>query len=100
MEPDKEKIETLTKSTREAEEVILIVGVINATGKTLFWKNELKLIIKIGDYAAVENMNGYDLIKVLGIVKTIKKDVSKFSNTKYSNMKKVTRVLNNELVER
>ena len=40
--------------------VTLIAGVINATGKMLFWKDDN--VIQIGDYAIVENMNGYDLV--------------------------------------
>lgn len=80
--------------------VILIAGVINATGKNLFWKNEKELDINIGDYAIVENMNGYDLIKVIGKVETTEKDARKFSNTQYCNMKKVTKVLVKELIEK
>lgn len=79
--------------------VILIAGTINATGKNLFWKNEMELDIDIGNYATVENMNGYDLIKVTGIIKTTEENSRKFSNTKYSDMKKVTRVLIGDLIE-
>lgn len=81
------------------KKVNLIAGIINATGKTLFWKNEKGLDINIGDYAVVENMKGYDLIKVIGKVETTEANASKFSNTKYSDMKKVTRVLVKELIE-
>jgi len=79
--------------------VTLIAGVINATGKNLFWKNENGLDINIGDYAIVKNMNGYDLIKVIGKIETTEANASKFSNTKYGNMKKVTKVLVKELIE-
>ncbi len=79
--------------------VTLIAGVINATGKNLFWKNEKRLDIDIGDYAVVENMKGYDLIKVIGKVETTESNASKFSNTKYSDMKQVTRVLVKELIK-
>ena len=44
-------------------------------------------------------MNGYDLIKVLGIVHTTKENAGKFSNTGYNNMKKVTRVLEKKLIK-
>ena len=94
MEPDREKIENLTKENN----VILIEGTINATGKTLYWKSHRK--VSIGDYAVVENMNGYDLIKVVGIVTTTKSNASKFSNTKYGNMKNVINGIQKELIEK
>ena len=53
----------------------------------------------IGDYAIVENMNGYDLVKVIGIVKTTKKDTGKFSNTKYENMKNAILGINANIIE-
>lgn len=79
-------LEDSIKKEKTEERVYLIAGVINATGKMLFWKDEGN--IEIGDYAVVENMNGYDLVKVVGIVITTKAEASKFSNTKYNNMKK------------
>lgn len=81
------------------KKVVLIAGIINATGRNLFWKNENGLDINVGDYATVENMNGYDLIKVIGKIETTEENAKKFSNTKYCNMKKVTRVLVKELIE-
>lgn len=87
MLPDKKKIENLTKDNT----AILIAGTINATGKTLYWRSNEK--IKVGNYAIVRNMNGYDLIKVVGIVTTTKSNASKFSNTKYENMKEVIQEL-------
>ena len=41
----------------------------------------------VGDYAIVENTNGYDLIKVVGVVVTKEDLVDKFSKTKYERMK-------------
>ncbi len=95
MESDKEKIENLIDIK---ETVILIAGVINATGKLLYWRSDG--IINIGDYAIVENMNGYDLIKVIGIIETTKENASRFSNTKYSNMKKVIQGMQKKLIEK
>ena len=94
MEPDREKIEKLAKD----DIVTLIAGTINATGKTLYWKSDRE--VSIGDYAVVENMSGYDLIKVVGIVMTTKSNASKFSNTKYENMKNVIQVMQKELIEK
>lgn len=87
MLPDEKKIENLTKDNT----AILIAGTINATGKTLYWKSNRE--INVGNYAIVRNMNGYDLIKVVGIVTTTKSNASKFSNTKYENMKEVVQEL-------
>ena len=80
------------------EEVYLIAGVINATGKMLFWKDDNE--IQIGDYAIVENMNGYDLVKVIGRVFITEKEVSKFSNTRYENMKRTIYPISKEDIER
>lgn len=84
MEPDRKAVEDLIKE-KENQKVSLVAGVINATGKMFYWKDELGL--EIGAYAIVQNMNGYDLIKVIGRVSTTKTNVSKFSNTKYGDMK-------------
>ena len=74
------------EGNKKDEIVTLVAGLINATGKMLFWKDKYEM--QIGDYAVVENMNGYDLVKVVGIVLTTDKEASEFSNTKYENMKK------------
>lgn len=95
MEPDREKIEKLTK---EEEIVYLVAGTINATGRMLYWNDTVGL--EIGDYAIVENMNGYDLIEVIGKIKTTKEKSSKFSNTIFENIKKVVRGLKKENIEK
>ena len=79
------------------KEVYLVAGLINATGKVLYWRTKSE--IKLGDYAIVENMNGYDLVKVVGIVKTTKKNAIKFSNTKYENMKNVILEIKSNIIE-
>lgn len=94
MDPDGEKIENLSK---KEERIILIAGVINATGKLLYWRSDRR--ISIGDYAIVENMNGYDLIKVIGVIETIEENAKKSSNTNYINMKKVIQGMQKELIE-
>lgn len=80
------------------KETFLIAGVINATGKMLYWKNKNNLSINSGDYAIVENTNGYDLVKVVGIVYTRESQASKFSNTRYENMKSVVKVIKKESI--
>ena len=74
------------EENKKEKEIYLIAGVINATGQMLYWKDEK--FMRIGNYAIVENANGYDLVKIVGIVLTTKKEASKFSKTKYDSMKK------------
>ncbi|MCI8654556.1 MAG: hypothetical protein HFJ48_01595 [Clostridia bacterium] len=98
MESDKEKMEQLEKIYQEREKrVRLIAGTINATGRTLYWIDEGYVII--GSYVIVENMNGYDLAKVVGVTETTKGNVSKFSNTSYRNMKKIVREIPTSSIE-
>lgn len=97
MEPNKERIENIVSSEKE-NIIILIAGIINATGTTLYWKSDSE--INIGDYAIVENKQGYDLVKVTGILYTTRENAIKFSNTKYENMKKVIQGIKKELIEK
>ena len=70
----------------------LILGKLN-NGAIFYWDiSHMQLKPSVGDYAIVENMNGYDLIKVAGIVTTTKANASKFSNTKYGNMKNIIQI--------
>lgn len=82
----------------EQEIVHLIAGTINATGKTLYWKDENN-ITSIGEYYIVKNMNGYDLVKAIARVEILKENVSKLTNTKYENMKKVICGVSKERIE-
>ena len=68
-------------------QVLLIAGILNATGKLLYWRVD-NISLEVGDYAVVENMSGHDLVKVAGIICTEKKLVRKFSNVEYESMKK------------
>lgn len=73
-------------------EIILVAGLINATGRMLYWKTNIE--VNTGDYVIVENGSGHDLIKVIGIIKTRDYSASKFSNTKYENMKNIIQIVN------
>ncbi len=94
MKPDEIGKKIVEKITEENEIVVLVAGVINATGQMLYWKIEEN--IDVGDYAIVENKNEYDLIKVVGLVYTTKANARKFSKTKYERMKKVIKLLQKE----
>ena len=78
----------------ENEEIFLVAGLLNATGRMLYWKTNIN--VDIGDYAVVKNGSGYDLIKIVGIVKTLKNSAGRFSNTAYENMKEVIKMINLE----
>lgn len=97
MRPD-EFGKKIIEENEEDAIVTLVAGVINATGKTLFWKDDCET--QVGDYAVVENMNGYDLVRVIGSVLTTEKETSKFSNTGYENMKKTIYPISKEDIER
>ena len=80
--------------------VYLIAGVLNLTGEALYWVIE-GILGKdvIGDYAIVENRNGYDLVKIVGIVETTEGNAKMFSETNYKNMKKVIKILEKSQIE-
>ena len=97
MRPD-EFGKKIIEENEEDAIVTLVVGVINATGKMLLWKDDCEM--QLGDYAVVENVNGYDLVKVIGIILTTEKQASNFSNTRYENMKKTIYPISKEDIER
>lgn len=89
----KETMEKLENLYKEAEQrVTIISGKINATGKILCWKDNMNFG-NIGDYAIVENKNGYDLVEIVGKIETTKENASKFSNTKYEDMKNIITII-------
>lgn len=65
--------------------VVLIAGRTNGGVEILYWKCFESPTI--GNYAIVENMDGFDLIKIAGVVYTTEEMASYFSKTKYCNMK-------------
>jgi len=92
----KETIEKLGNLYKEDEQkVTLVAGKINATGKILCWKSDI-FFPSIGDYAIVENKNGYDLVEIVGKIETTKENASKFSNTKYDDMKNILVTMSKE----
>ena len=80
---------------KKGNEVTLVAGVINATGKMLYWKCDFE--INIGDYAIVENMNGYDLVEIVGLVETDEEHINKLIGNKIN--KKVSCVVFKEELE-
>ena len=83
---------------KEEEEIILIAGTMNKENTVRFWKTDIK-DINIGEYAIIENLGGYDLVKIVGILKTNKKYTSLISHTRYENMKEVKMTIENYVLE-
>ena len=82
------------------DDVILMACKINATGKVLFWKIEKEQVAEIGDYAIVENIEGYDLVQIMGYVLTKRELTRYISNTKYENMKEVKMTIKKEKLKK
>lgn len=64
----------------EDNTIKLIAGKLNNTNTTYYWLVDKDLDFEIGDYAIVENMNDYDLVKIIGIVKTDEKYLRLLTN--------------------
>ena len=79
------------------ETVDLIAGRLNnRNGETLYWKLEKMMSCKLGDFAVVENANGYDLVEICWFITTTRSKASYFSKTKYENMKSVIMIIEKE----
>lgn len=86
----------MLENTKENGRVYLVAGVLNGTTQVLYWKCDTSLIYNLGDYAIVENKQGYDLIKIVGAVETEKNKVKLFSHTKYEDMKSIVSIVDKE----
>ena len=71
----------------------LIAGVINSMPNMVyFWLgNKGTDSFKIGDYAIVENLNSYDLVKIAGIIWTNEDNLKSITKKDLAKMKKVIR---------
>lgn len=81
--------------------IYLIAGVINAVpDQCYFWLGTKSTdCFKIGDYAIVENKQGYDLVKIAGIVWTNEDNLKIITRNNLSKMKKVIRYISREEIE-
>lgn len=80
------------------EDVCLVAGKLNNSQMVRYWKVEPEMVIDIarGDYAIVENQNGFDLVEIIGIINVDRKNVHLISNTKYENVKKMKMIIEKE----
>lgn len=79
----------------------LIAGVINSIPNTVyFWLgNKEKDSFKIGDYAIVENLNSYDLVKIAGIVWTNEDNLKTITKNNLAKMKRVIKYIPEDELE-
>lgn len=80
----------------------LIAGVINSMPNIVyFWLgNKGTDSFKIGDYAIVENLSSYDLVKIAGIVWTNENNLKSITKVKdLEKMKKVIKYIPKEELE-
>ena len=76
----------------------LILGKLN-TGAIFYWDiSDMKLEPSIGDYAIVENLNDYDLVKIIGIVETSGKYCKRLTHT--CKPKKVVCLLKRNMIRK
>lgn len=86
----------------------LIIGKLNNANGLYYWKIEDNIVAKfnldnaknfnnlVGNYAIVENMSDFDLVKIVGVVETIP-EYEKVLNNKTIN-KKVVNVIGSEML--
>ena len=79
----------------------LIAGVINSMPNMVyFWLGDKNIdSFKIGDYAIVENLNSYDLVKIAGIVWTNEDSLKSITKKDLAKMKKVIKYIPKEELE-
>lgn len=79
----------------------LIAGVINSMPNIVyFWLCNKVDSFKIGDYAIVENLSSYDLVKIAGIVWTNEDNLKSITKVKdLEKMKKVIKYIPKEELE-
>ena len=71
--------------------VKMIAGKLNNTKCVYYWTVDKDFDYEIGDYAIVENMNDYDLVKIIGTVITNEKYLKLLTNVNVN--KKVVEIV-------
>lgn len=80
--------------------IVLIVGKFNSSNEAFYWKIEIDSKFRIGDYAIVENKQGYDLIEIVGIVYTTMENAKIFSKEDFKNMKNTVKIFSKNDITR
>lgn len=74
----------------------VIAGRLNGTNKANYWLYNEKA--KIGDYAVVENCNGFDLIEIVGLLETDEEHIDRIIGNRIN--KKVICVIEKKGIEK
>lgn len=97
----KQRIET-GEETQEAQnesgEIKAIAGMLNGDCTVRFWRVPDGMAVDIGDHAVVENRDGHDLVKVVGLVKTTEKCEKILTGNRRGIKKSVVAVILKELL--
>lgn len=96
----KQRIKAGEKSSNaknEDGEIKAIAGMLNGDCTARFWKIPDGIAVDIGDHAVVENRDGYDLVKVVGLVRTTEECEKILTGNRRGIKKSVVAVILNEL---
>lgn len=75
------RLEPATNNEEVKDDTVkLIAGKLNNTKCVYYWTVDKDFDYEIGDYAIVENMNDYDLVKIIGTVETNDKYLKLLTN--------------------
>lgn len=89
--------EEFSNAKNEDGEIKAIAGMLNGECTARFWKIPDGMAVDIGDHAVVENRDGYDLVKVVGLVKTTEECEKILTGNRRGIKKSVVAVILNEL---
>lgn len=89
--------EESSNAKNEDGEIKAIAGMLNGDCTARFWKIPDGMAVDIGDYAVVENRDGYDLVEVVGLVKTTEECEKILTGNRRGIKKSVVAVILNEL---
>lgn len=81
----------------EGGEIKAIAGMLNGDCTARFWKIPDGVAVDVGDLAIVENRDGYDLVKVVGLVKTTEECEKFLTGNRRGIKKSVVAVILKEL---
>lgn len=86
------RLEPATNNEEVKDDTVkLIAGKLNNTKCVYYWTVDKDFDYEIGDYAIVENMNDYDLVKIVGTVITNEKYLKLLTNVNVN--KKVVEIV-------
>lgn len=79
--------------TKQEDKIKIIAGKLNGNATIRHWNVPGNMAVHVGDYAVVENMEGYDLVRVVGITETKKEYTPYFTGHSGGVSRRVVLVL-------